>query len=246
MDIAKTIKLLASEYKIPMMEMFAYAISSPSLRQGKLLQAQQNLLKSEAAQHIVFFDFETNGLKDCSVLSATALCVNFCEGKFIIDSLFNRFYFPREGYNEEAIAINKLSESRIEELRSDASYPRYFDEDEEWEQLCCWGNLFVAHNIAFDRRFMRHEPGQTFCTMLANAPILQLGRHYWSGEWKWPKLQKTAEYYQIPIQKSLLHYGFYDAWLCFIVFREMYRRKNVDVFQFLQIGNSGKTQRRKV
>lgn len=195
--------------------------------------APDAFLGNGEGQHLVFLDFETNGLKDCSVLSATALCVYFYKGAFILGSLFNRYYYPREAYNAKALAVNKLFEGKITKLRG-KSYVRHFDKDRDWEQVCRWGDTFIAHNIAFDRKFMRYTPKQTFCTMLTNAPVLKISRHPRTGEWKWPKLQKTAEYYNIKIKKELLHFGFYDTWLCFSVFQKMYCRENVAVYNILK------------
>jgi DNA polymerase-3 subunit epsilon len=197
--------------------------------------APDAFLGNGAGHHLVFLDFETNGLKDCSVLSATALCVYFYNGAFIVGKLFNRYYYPREAYNEKAIAVNKLSETRIKALREDAPYVRYFEKDRDWGQVCQWGDIFIAHNIAFDRKFMCHEPEQTFCTMLTNAPVLRISKHPRTGAWKWPKLQATAEHYKIKIKKELLHFGFYDTWLCFSIFQKMFQQRDTAVYNILGV-----------
>jgi DNA polymerase-3 subunit epsilon len=184
-------------------------------------------------RHLVFLDFETNGLHDCSVLSATALCVTFYNGAFIMGRLFNRFYFPKEKYNSKAVAINKLAEWRLKELRAKSTYVRYFENDRDWEQVCSWGDVFIAHNIAFDRKFMRHDPNCVFCTMLSNASELKLSRRPRTNEWKWPKLRATAAHYNIPIRTELLHFGYYDTWLCFSIFQAMYQQENPSVRSIL-------------
>lgn len=195
--------------------------------------APDAFLGNGEGRHLVFLDFETNGLNDCSVLSATALCVTFYNGAFIMGRLFNRFYFPKETYNKKAVSINKLAEWRLKELRAKINYVRYFENDRDWEQVCSWGDVFIAHNIAFDRKFMRYDPNRVFCTMLSNAPVLKISRRPRTNEWKWPKLQATAAHYKIPIRKELLHFGYYDTWLCFSIFQAMYQQNNPSVRSIL-------------
>ena len=80
---------------------------------------------------IVFFDLETNGLQDSSVLSVSAFKYSIDTETLKLKFLdkFTRYYYPTEEYNARAIAVNGLSEDVVEELRGEADYPEFFCED---------------------------------------------------------------------------------------------------------------------
>ena len=84
---------------------------------------------------IIFFDTETNGFQGSSVLSISAIKVNYDEktNKFSKKGEFNRFYFRNEGeeVNEGAIKVNGLTDDIIaqERQKSSLNYPETFKED---------------------------------------------------------------------------------------------------------------------
>ncbi len=181
---------------------------------------------------LLFFDFETNGFRNCSILSATAMRVQFQSGAFILGDVFNRFYFPEEKYNTEAIKVNGLNSAEITSRRDTARYPKHFTNDGEWESYCSWGDLFVAHNIAFDKQFLGFTPKSELCTMKTNTPIVRIKKSG-TNKFKWPKLLETVEFYKIPVKEELLHFGFYDTHLCMEVFRKMYQDGHKGVLRAL-------------
>lgn len=187
-------------------------------------------------RQVIIFDFESNGLANCSILSATALRVHFDAGLFILGKVFNRFYYPEEPYNEKALSVNGLRREVVEGLRGEAEYAARFAEDQDWEEFCSTAQLFVAHNVKFDRKFMLFDLPAVFCTMESNTGKDKV-KTRWNPKyqkWQWPKLAKTAEHYGIEVKEGLLHCGFYDVFLCFEVFRRMYKRGDPDVRQALE------------
>jgi len=182
-------------------------------------------------RRIIIWDTETNGKsgKD-SVLSIAALRVEFTGVGFVGTGArpLQRFYFPMEDYNDEAIGINRLTEAVITEkrTRSTSPYPRYFMEDKEFHEYLRWAELMVAHNVTFDRKFLdaiRFPVPATFCTMLAAAPVVR-EQYYRGGGWKWPKLEKVAAFYDIPFDKAKAHDSYYDVRITFQIMRAMLDR----------------------
>ena len=158
---------------------------------------------------ICFIDFETNGFKGSSVLSVTAIRED--------GEKFVRFYYPKEEFNQEAIAINGLNENKIAELRNGANYAMHFEDDKDFVEFMAPVDKLVAHNIAFDYNFIpevvkKHING-VFCTMKANTKYFENG--------KWPKLEKTAQLYGIELKKEKLHTSEYDTLLCKMIFEKM-------------------------
>jgi len=73
-------------------------------------------------KNIIFFDVETNGFQGSSVLSMSAIKVNYNSENFGEErnkwkkvSEFNRFYFRNEGeeLNEGAVSVNGLTDDVI-------------------------------------------------------------------------------------------------------------------------------------
>jgi DNA polymerase-3 subunit epsilon len=202
--------------------------------------------------NVVFFDTETNGLKKTSsVLSLSALRVQydgFRDG-YIKGNLFDNYshyYFrrPDDPYNEEAISVNGLTDNRIKELREGFHNPEHFEDDKSFESFCHCCTHFVAHNIHFDRQFLSFPLKYTFCTMLANQPVLKLPLHGKGN--KWPSLKETAEYYKIDLspghyrgQSLSFHDSMYDTFTCYKIFEAMLQNDNTkqQVIDFLKEGH---------
>lgn len=130
---------------------------------------------------IIFFDTETNGFKGSSVLSISAIKVNYDEktDKFTKKEDFHRFYFrnPGEEINQEAIKINGLTDEVITEEREKIgnNYPMTFKEDmTNFYNFCQGVDHYVAHNIKFDRDFIDFPLKKQFDTMLENIEVLKL------------------------------------------------------------------------
>lgn len=180
--------------------------------------------------NIIFFDTETNGLeKESSVLSIAALkgYIDLESGSFVEKERYQRYYYPKEAFNEEAININGLSEVEIDRLRENkkANYSKYFSED-----LCSFYEFiegvehFVAHNIKFDSMFIKKPLKVKFCTMLTNTSIVKAKR-FRNGKYKWPKLEEAAEYFNVGINHENLHDSLYDVKLTVKVFESMLKHR---------------------
>ena len=114
---------------------------------------------------VIVFDTETNGLNNCSVLSISAIKLEV-EGKKAKEiGKFERYYFPEPGekYDEEAIKVNGLTEEVLIKNKN-ANEPKYFKEDKEFIDFCKDTEHYVAHSIAFDKKFLPFEIKNEFCT----------------------------------------------------------------------------------
>jgi DNA polymerase III epsilon subunit-like protein len=167
---------------------------------------------------MLFFDTETNGLnpKEHSLLS---ICMIKGEPVFEKDKLkikiidiYERFYFPVEEYNFGAISVNGLNEGTIRAKRNGASYPKFFKDDAKaLIDFVGMDNKFVAHNIAFDEKFMPFliDASEKFCTMKNTTDILKLGWNEKFGNYKRPKLVEAVEFFGIDTKD--IDADFHDA-----------------------------------
>ena len=191
---------------------------------------------------IIFFETETNGFQGSSVLSISAIKVNYDEktNKFSKKDEFNRFYFRNEGeeVNEGAVKVNGLTDDVIAQERRKSSliYPETFKEDmTNFYSFCGDAEHFVAHNIKFDRSFIDFPLKNQFDTMLANVNVLKLPGKY-EDSYKWPKLSECAEHYKVPVKENELHGSYYDVLIMFRVFYQMTKHPETKdkVFQFMK------------
>ena len=190
-------------------------------------------------REIIIFDLETNGIRDCSVLSISAIKLevdienlNVCEiGKF------DRYYYrnPGEKINFGAIRVNGLTDENISILRKDKNYSKYFEEDYDFEDFCDGVKHFVAHNISFDSQFLNIPYMRKFCTMNENVENLKIKGKY--GKYKWPKLNETAKYYGIEVDELSTHRSDYDTYLCKEIFVKMLKDNNYNrkILEFLSV-----------
>lgn len=190
-----------------------------------------------SGEPLVFFDVETNGLSgNSSVLSIAAIKAVF-DGNGIdtIEDSFSRFYYrnPGERESREALAVNGLTDEVIRAKRGDAGYAEQFRQDKDFRIFCAGVNHYVAHNISFDRQFVRFPLKYCFCTMRENTNIIRIKRYY--GGFKYPRLSETAEYYGIAPETAKLHGSDYDTRLTYEIFKKMLRdpRTKQRVYEFL-------------
>ena len=178
------------------------------------------------SKNIVFFFFETNGKVGSSVLSMSAIKVNYNKEtqKWEKVGEYNRFYFrnPGEEINFGAINVNGLTDEAIEAKRSNNEYPMHFKDDIESFYSFCENTFhFVAHNIKFDRSFVPFILKNQFDTMMENIEIVKAGINEYYGTYKWPKLNECAKFYNIPFDEENLHESLYDVLITFRVFYKM-------------------------
>jgi DNA polymerase-3 subunit epsilon len=186
--------------------------------------------------NLIVFDTETNGFSNCSVLSISAIKV--IDGK--LAGKYNRFYYPIESYDYEAININKLDYKTVSKLRENSNYPKYFKDD-----LLSFYNFikdsthFVGHNIAYDLRFVKPiNISHYFCTMTSNTKILKLKNK--KNNLKPPKLLEVAQFYNVNYDNTSLHNSLYDVLITYNVFVKMSKFNQTRELISNFINNKGK------
>ena len=179
----------------------------------------------------IIFDVETNGLNlTASVLSFSALVVD-TNNKVIRE--YDRYYHLNENeeQNDIAININGLTEANIKLKRKNVTYPKHFKDDKEIFELFSENHeLYIAHNIAFDREFIAYHLGyyideeKELCTMEAtqyvyDAPFMR------NGEPKYPKLSEAVAHYNIDttelLSKGGYHDSLFDCYCCLEIFKRL-------------------------
>ena len=137
-------------------------------------------------RELIVFDTETNGMRNCSVLSIACIKLryNFTENSLEKIGDYYRFYYrkPGEMPNQGALAVNGLYDNVIDKKRENVTYPLYFKDDynslKEFVGQC---KHFVAHNISFDKSFMPFTLRYPFCTMNENIDIIKIPiRNIWN------------------------------------------------------------------
>lgn len=188
---------------------------------------------------IIIFDLETNGIRDCSVLSISAIKLEVDIENLNVREIgkFDRYYYrnPGEKINFGAIRVNGLTDENISILRKDRNYSKYFEEDYDFEDFCDGVKHFVAHNISFDSQFLKIPYMRKFCTMNENVENLKIEGKY--GKYKWPKLNETAKYYGIEVDELSTHRSDYDTYLCKEIFVKMLKDNNYNskILEFLSV-----------
>jgi DNA polymerase-3 subunit epsilon len=177
--------------------------------------------------NVIFWDTETNGLKEChSVLSISAIKCVFAIDDQNIDSniveRYERFYFRKAGekMGEQAVKVNGLTDEIIRNRRNGSGYPENFCDDINSFRLFCGDTRhFVGHNIFYDKKYIDFWLPNMFCTMKSNTGILGLRRS--NGKLKYPSLEETAKFYRIETDKNELHGSMYDSYITYQVFLKM-------------------------
>lgn len=178
-------------------------------------------------RELIVFDTETNGMRNCSVLSIACikLLYNFENNTLEKIGDYYRFYYKNTGEkaNPGALAVNGLYDSVIKEKRKNALYPMHFHEDSDaLKDFVGTCKHFVAHNISFDKNFMPFPLRYCFCTMTENVDILKIPK---GNGYKWPKLSELSDFYQVPYDDSKLHDSYYDTLILARVFFKMLKEQ---------------------
>ncbi|HGE70860.1 TPA: 3'-5' exonuclease [Candidatus Poribacteria bacterium] len=209
------------------------SFSTQAINRYRRTNARFDLLEwiDDDLTDIIVLDTETNGKNpgEYSVLSIGAIRVRWDKNSgFKEISRLERYYYPREPFNEEAIRVNGLNKEAIKRIRGDANYPKYFDEDKEFEQFCEGVHMFAGHNISFDAGFVPIiKKYRRFDTMKANMDIICV---YWINkkqEWKYPSLSETANYYQIKYDSDKMHGAIYDAEITLKILKKMFEQASL-------------------
>ena len=199
---------------------------------------------------IMVFDVETNGFAGSSVLQFSAVKYEYKDNKISFDDSINNFYIPMENFNMGAFDCHKLSldflktkvKERYNKLKEEYSEEiknpefktllqnsiKYFKNDISVEDFISDVDVFVGHNVErFDMKFIAGhiescglKEYYTFDTMIHNTPHIKMpgnGRY----KYKSPKLEETAEYYGIEVDKTKTHDARYDVTLTVKILKEM-------------------------
>ena len=189
-------------------------------------------LDVKSKTRIIIFDVETNGLSGFySVLSCSAIKYDFGPNTYEMTEIdrFNRYYYPVEQFDTQAIDVNGLTREVITAKRGDSVYPDHFCMDSAFETFCSDTERFVAHNISFDMQFIPlMEEKKKFCTMMTNTDIVCVYFMAQKNEWKWPKLSETAIHYGIPFNENDLHNSMCDTEITAKIFLKMIEAMNRD------------------
>lgn len=160
---------------------------------------------------MIILDFETNSANIHDVIEVAAFRVEFENSEYKVVDTFHRYYFSEYEVNPHALAVHKLSPSRLERLRKDADYEEYFENDTDFVEFCKNTKTLVAHNISFELRhigkllfFEKH-----FCTMKENKKIVQAKNI--RGNIKNPKLIETCKHYNLEFDDEQYHSAIYDV-----------------------------------
>jgi len=152
----------------------------------------------------LYFDTETTGLRsDGFIMDGAVYPGKICQLAYIMDEdgvlTPKNFYFAVDAIDAEASRVNGLTVPLLRDLSGGAVFADYADEI--WQDFAS-ADVLVAHNLAFDERFMRTEfqrlgmsfevGDKGFCTMRRFASVLKLpgrGRFY-----KMPSLAEFAAF----------------------------------------------------
>lgn len=145
---------------------------------------------------IIFFDTETTGLAPGHViqLSYVMLSGEEIKGK--------NFFFSVPYVPPEATAVHGLTAEKLFHLSGGRTFGEFLEEiDDDFRAA----DLTVAHNFAFDYKFMSAEFSyydrifhykESFDTMKKFTPLLRLPRANGVG-YKYPKLTELAEFFEL-------------------------------------------------
>lgn len=160
---------------------------------------------------MIILDFETNTANVHDVIEVAAFRVQKRGSGYAVTDTFHRYYFSEYDVNPHALAVHHLSPQRIERLRADADYSKYFAEDKEFVEFCRNAKTLVAHNIAFELRHLGELVtfDKHFCTMKENKKIVNAANV--RGNLKNPKLIETCAHYRIEFDEAQYHSALYDV-----------------------------------
>ena len=177
----------------------------------KKLQLEINALEKRDVE-LVFLDVEADrtGTRVREV-SAIKVLMNFHNKTLKEIGRFERFY------------------DDTREIFQNAEHDSYYNDNlsindkEEFYDFAKDSEIMVSHNVRYDMKFFgKLSDKKRFCTMINNIKMTKLEVEM-AGKifYKFPKLKETAEFYNIPLNKSMLHTSMYDTYLCMKVFEKM-------------------------
>jgi len=160
---------------------------------------------------MIILDFETNSSNVHDVIEVAAFKVVKEDDIYVVKDSFHRYYLSDFEVNPHALAVHKLSPTRIERLRKDVDYEEYFSDDEDFVAFCKGSTTLVAHNISFELRHLGSLVSfdKHICTMKENKNIVKAFNA--KGNVKNPKLIEVCDFYSIDFDNDLYHSAIYDV-----------------------------------
>lgn len=163
---------------------------------------------------MIILDFETNTSNIHDVIEVAAFRVEKVDGSYAVKDTFHRYYHSPYELNPHALAVHKLTPERLERLRGDAKYSKYFKEDidfVDFVDFCQGAETLVAHNISFELRHLGElvRFDKQICTMKENRQIVKVFNA--KGNVKNPKLIETCDFYGIDFDDEQYHCAIYDV-----------------------------------
>ena len=155
-----------------------------------------------ACMKALYFDTETTGLRPDGFLQAgTVHMGKICQLAYVMEEdgglTAKNFYFAVDAIEASASAVTGLTVPIVMRLSRGEVFADHADEI--WQDFAT-ADVLVAHNLAFDERFMRAEFGRLgmsfevgykgFCTMQRFAPVLKLPGK--GSRYKMPSLEEFA------------------------------------------------------
>ncbi len=145
---------------------------------------------------ILFFDTETTGLTPGHVIQLSYIMLENDEPRG------KNFYFSVPYVPPEATAVHGLTAEKLFYLSERKTFGEFLEEiDDDFRAA----DLTVAHNFAFDYKFMSAEFSyydrvfhykESFDTMKKFTPLLKLPRANGKG-YKYPKLSELTEFFEL-------------------------------------------------
>lgn len=199
-----------------------------------VVQEIKDWLEGADITDVIVFDTETNGLypDNYSILSIGAIRYAWDhDGNLIEKARYERYYYPKESFNQRAIMVNGLNKEVIAELRGTASYPEYFlDDYKAFKEFCEGARLVAGHNVSFDVGFVPFlKNRRKFDTMKSNTDVVCAAWMPDKDEWKWPSLEETARFYGVPFSTDEAHGALYDAMVIGEILKMMLKRAGVRI-----------------
>lgn len=145
---------------------------------------------------ILFFDTETTGLMPGHVIQLSYIMLR---GESVSAK---NFYFSVPFVPPEAVAVHGLTAEKLKVLSGGKTFGEFLEEiDDDFRAA----DLTVAHNFAFDYKFMSAEfsyyerifhYSESFDTMKKFTPLTKLPRFNGAG-YKYPKLTELSEFFDL-------------------------------------------------
>lgn len=158
---------------------------------------------------IIFFDTETTGLTPGNIIQLSYVTEEKAETKA------KNFFFYVPFIPPQSTAIHGITVEKLAKLSGGHTFSEYLEEiDDDFRRA----DLTVAHNFAFDYKFMSAEFSyfdrifhykESFDTMKKFTPLVKLPRIGGVG-YKYPKLTELTEFFDIyPYDVSRLSISFF-------------------------------------